>query len=106
MEDVLERLIKIENRASSVMEEGEEEVKKLIEAHNEKRRLWDEQVKKDSDAQIKKLKDEFNEKLKKKINVMKNDTEKQIRDLKEHYENFHSHYVDELFIDMTKVNHE
>lgn len=106
MEDVLERLIKIENRASSVMEEGEEEVKKLIEAHNEKRRLWDEQVKKDSDAQIDKMKNEFNEKLNQKLDVMKNDTEKQIRDLKEHYENFHSQYVNELFIEMTRIDHE
>ena len=67
MEDVLDRLIKIENRASSVMDEGEAEVKKLIEANNEKRRLWDEKVKEDSDAKINKLEEEFNEKLNQKL---------------------------------------
>ena len=106
MEDVLDRLIKIENRASSVMDEGEAEVKKLIEANNEKRRLWDEKVKEDSDAKINKLEEEFNEKLNQKLNVMKADTEKQIRELKEHYEKFHTQYVHELFTEMTKVNHE
>ena len=106
MEDVLDRLIKIENRASSVMEEGEAEVKKLIEANNEKRRLWDEEVRKDSDAQINKLKEEFNERLNQKLNVMKADTEKQIKELKEHYEKFHTQYVDELFNEMTNVSYE
>ena len=37
---------------------------------------------------------------------MKADTEKQIRELKEHYEKFHTQYVNELFTEMTKVNHE
>ena len=34
------------------------------------------------------------------------DTEKQIRELKEHYNKFHTQYVNELFTEMTKVNHE
>ena len=106
MEDVLEKLIKIENRASSVMQEGEEEVKKLIETHNDKRKLLDEQIKKDSDLKINKLKDEYNEKLNQKLDVMRSDTQKQIKDLREHYEKFHTQYVDELFIEMTKVDHE
>ena len=96
MEDVLDRLIKIENRASSVMDEGEAEVKKLIEANNEKRRLWDEKVKEDSDAKINKLEEEFNEKLNQKLNVMKADTEKQILELTELYVNINNQYVIEL----------
>ena len=84
MEDVLDRLIKIENRASSIMEEGEDKVKQLIEANNEKRRLWDEKIKEDSDVQINKLQKEFNEKLNQKLDVMKMNTEKQIQELREH----------------------
>ena len=106
MEDVLDKLIKIENRASSIMEEGEEDVKKLIESNNEKRRLWDEELKKDSDAQINKLKEEFKERLNQKLNIMKADADKQILELKEHYEKFHTQYVDELFKEMTKVSYE
>lgn len=106
MEDVLDRLIKIENRASSIMEEGEDKVKQLIEANNEKRRLWDEKIKEDSDVQINKLQKEFNEKLNQKLDVMKMNTEKQIQELREHYEKFHTQYVNELFTEMTGASHE
>ena len=103
MDSIVNRLTEIEEDASAIVQQAEDQNKTLEKEYDEKRRQFDENLEKETQARLSTIRDELEKKTSGILGNQNDASEETILALQKEYEEKHTEYAHEILKRITEV---
>ena len=103
MDSIVNKLTEIEDAASAIVQHAEEQKDALNKEYEEKRRVFDEELEKQTEARLKTIRADLEEKTSHVLDIQNDSSTELIRALQKEYEERHTEYAREILKRITEV---
>lgn len=103
MDSIVNKLTKIEDAASAIVQHAEEQKEVLNKEYDEKRRTFDEELEKKTEARLNAIRSELEENTSRILDSQSDSSTELIRSLQKEYEEKHTEYAHEILKRITEV---
>ncbi|HIZ81296.1 MAG TPA: hypothetical protein H9722_04280 [Candidatus Mediterraneibacter pullistercoris] len=103
MDSIVNKLTEIEDAASAIVQHAEEQKDALNKEYEEKRRVFDEELEKQTEARLKTIRADLEEKTSHVLDSQNDSSTELIRALQKEYEERHTEYAREILKRITEV---